>query len=195
MTNSPVEGATVTFECYKKQPLMLMHGTYVARRIDTVANETGKFQFSVSDVSGCTSANTYPAKTGYLDASVTDDGYCCGAPFGVPNRVFLVREQDVVKLRLIRLDPSKSTFSRAYEYTGWFTAFLEAKAIAQTEEDRKYVHEKYCAKLTELWADRTVEERATISNYGASFGWRGRSGSVRNIDYDKAVAPYCSEAP
>ena len=111
----------------------------------------------------------------------------------MPSRVFLVREQDVVKLRLVRLDPSKSTFSREAEYSAWFTAFLEAKAIAQTDEDRKYVHEKYCTKLVEVWAARTAEERAVIARYGTFFGWRGYSGSVNSIDHDKLVVPYCSE--
>jgi len=193
LRETPVPQATVTFLCHRQRWFYLMHGAYVARRVQVTTDDGGRYSFSRSDVSGCEYGGTTAEKPGYVEAGVVIPGVGGGSLTKIPDRLVVVvaAEPDLVRLRLRYLAyPAHSEFPNArVGYEVWFENFFEAKTIASSEDDRPQLVATYCRPLNEMWSRLSDDERALVQSHSVQWSWQGHSGSTR-IDHT-AVTSFC----
>lgn len=194
-TRQPVEGATVALECRRQ----LLHGSIKIRDTTAISDKAGMYEFSLLNVAGCDFAYVRVHKAGYEDSSSIHTGYAYTSYGRIPQFRYLTAQADVVMLRLTAITPARTgmTFrldgSPAYasEYRTWYEAFFQAKEIAKTDREKRFVRERYCESLAMLYAAMSDKEKAEMANARVSYHWRGTYKNGKH-DYAGEVLPYCA---
>ena len=153
------------------------------------------YGFSFLDVIGCDFGYVRVAKKGYQDSADIHTGYAYTTYGQIPKYRYLTADDDVVMLRLTAITPARTGTvfhpdgSPAYapEYTQWYLAFFQAKDIAKTDSEKKFVRERYCPALSQLHAAMSDQEKADMAKYPISYHWRGVTRQGKH-DYDAEVA-------
>jgi hypothetical protein len=105
----------------------------------------------------------------------------------------------MVRLRAITPSRTGNVFgsdgkpARVSEYRLWYAGFFEAKDIARTERERRFVREHYCETLRALYGVLNEEERAEAAKYSVSYGWRGTFRQQDRHDYVADVQAWCMQ--
>jgi hypothetical protein len=150
------------------------------------------------NVVGCDFAFVHVSKAGYQDSSDIHTGYAYTDYGRIPKYRYLTADADVVMLRLTAITPSRTgnvfrmdgSPAHGAEFRNWYEAFFQAKDIAQTDRDKAFVRERYCANLENLYAAMNDQEKAEVTKTTVSYSWRGAYKNGKP-DYAGEVVPYC----
>lgn len=198
-TEGPVGDAKVTLVC-RKQYFGLGHGsTSVIRTVAVSSNKDGAYAFSFFDVVGCSYAEVYAEKEGYVSAAQVHVRYQAnGNETQIPKISYLTPVADVVMLRLKLLgfyETGKVHFqdgryAAAVDYQGLYSHFFEAKLIAQTDQEKNFVRATFCQKLVDLYRALSEVDKEELSRYSLSVHFRDKY-ATGTYAHDAEVVTYC----
>lgn len=196
-TKQPIAGATISLECERYG---LIHGSFKVRDVVISSDADGIFNFSFLDVAGCQFGHVYASKPGFQASEDIDPQYDDTRYERIPKYKYLTPEADVVMLKLEALTingvHTLQDGRPAYgaDYAAWYLAFFEAKDIAKTERERKFVHERYCEPLLRLYPKITDDEKAHLARFVISYKYYKWHDTQKQgkFDYEGEVLPYCA---
>lgn len=168
--SQPIEGVQVKLDCRKSSPTL--HGTVTIRTVETVSGPDGRFEFTASDVRDCDYMVLSTTKKGFREVLAWTNNPYRGPYDDIPERVGMVRE--TAEMRMKDLEglwlPSEARErlgnSRAEFYSENQRFFLSLQ-IAATHEEIRWVEQRHCPLLIELWARLSTEERKHFINVSA----------------------------
>jgi hypothetical protein len=197
-THEPIVGAHMLLECFAN-PWTRPEGHVLLRVVSRVTDAQGRYSFSFFERLGCSYLHLFGEKEGYGGGSIGNDSIESPGR-SVPTIQYFIKTSDIVWHELQSISPSSSTQVRNLDgsdsisglYEAWFRAFFEAKRIATTPRETAFVHEHYCAKLAQLYANLTDADKAFLEKFVVEFSFGGKSATGRVLDYGAEVGPYCS---
>lgn len=181
-TGSPVGRATVTLDCRRG----LFHGSESIKKLTTHADENGRYAFSFTEVWRCGFVHVRPAKDGFVDTGSVDIRYIPAGDGAVPAKLFLtpVADARMQKLRYhAAMASGTSPHPRTY-YSYVYQEFLEAKSVAVSGEEVKFVQSAFCPKLLASYASLSPDDVRELQKYHFGF-------PPRPFDHDGEVRAYC----
>ena len=218
-TNLPVPDAEVSLEC---QRYVNIEGLEKVRTVKVTTDDTGVYSFTDKDVSGCDIGFVRVNKLGYIDASKIHVRFEQSTDYNhLPKVRYLTPAADAVllKLRLNNPQPRMTLFYGGriptaaeehsakpnepadQEYFRVYSAFFEAKWIAETPEEKKFVIDHYCKRLEDLYAGMSNQEKAQATSHTVSYEEiDDRVDPVKHTahlaptDPKTEVTPYCASA-
>ena len=191
-TGDPIEGARVEMAC----DLSLLESSVNARKAAVVTDKEGNYAFAFAQVAGCGEVFVRAHKTGYQESSRSF--YGDGDFNRIPRERRLTPDVDAVMERLQVVTPPAGFqmsggggqhWARP-EYRVWYAAFFEARDIATTEREIRFVRERYCNVLLQLHTAMPDADKANISTENFSYAWRGKEKHAKH-DYERDVGSYC----
>jgi hypothetical protein len=197
-TQQPVAGAQVVFDC-SADATNRIEGHDHLRTVIHLTDSEGRYQFSSSDLQGCTLFRFIGSKVGYSGATPSADDVLAGRH--IPRLLIFVAQSDQAFFDLQGRAPrpdlhvriaKTGEISEVGDYHQWFRAFYESKRIATTEREIAYVHQQFCAELRDRFAKLSDEDKLSVEQTHISFAYGGRSWSGR-MSYDQEVVPYCDD--
>lgn len=197
-TERPVAGATVTLECRRSR---LGEGSVEVREVRTLSDDEGRYEFGLLQVLGCDFAYVRASKAGYVDADSIAVRYAQRSYDRIPKYRYLTPEEDAVMLRLTAITPVRTgnvvgldgSPARVAEYRHWYEGFFQAKDIARTERERRFVRERYCETLRALHGALNEQERMEAARIAVFYHWRGIFRRQDRHDYVVDVQAWCAQ--
>jgi len=210
-TQQPVPDAEVALDCQRGTGF---HTTEQVRVVSTRTDAAGRYRFEGRDVAGCDFAFVHPAKPGYADASRLAPRYAYTSYSHIPPVRYLTPASDVGMLRLASLDsgPRQQIFpagrlptaeerdapaneSAAHEYDRLFEALYPSKWIAETEKEKRFVLDRYCRRMADLYAQMSEADKSSVLSHIVSYeainGRDQRTAHLAPRDHATEVLPYC----
>jgi len=210
-TDQPVPGAEVTLDCQRGTGF---HTTEQVRLARTMTDAAGRYRFESRDVAGCDFAFVHVSKAGYADAAHLAPRYAYTDYARIPAARYLTPVADAGMVRLVSLDsgPRQQIFpagrlptaeeqsappneSAAHEYDRLFEAFYRSKWIAATGKETEFVIERYCARMSELYAQMTEADRESVLAHVVSYETIDSASRTLHMgprDHATEVLPYCN---
>jgi len=195
-TDQPVPDAEVTLDCQRGTGF---HTTEQVRLARTRTDAAGQYRFEDADVAGCEFGFVRAAKSGYTDAGVLAPRYAYTGYDRIPPVRYLTPDADVDRVQLTSLDSGPRLHappneSAAHEYDRLFDAFYASKWIASSEEDTRWVIERYCARMSELYDQMSEADRRSVGARSVSYEAvhdPARAFHMAPRDHATEVLPYC----
>jgi len=187
-TNEPINGAAVELDCRRNK----FHGSDSVRRVRYETNEGGKYKFSFSDVIGCSWVIVDAEKEGYIDSDQLWPHSNRFYPYSIPEVLYLTKESDAEKVRIRYLCSSVYLRLDRTWYDKNYVSFMEAKARAITNEDRKTVSKCFCGPLLTIYESLNDDDINWLRSRSRTQYIGGKYINAK-IDHEREVIPYCSE--
>jgi hypothetical protein len=160
----PIEGVQVKLDCRK--PASSLHGTTTIREVQTISGPDGRFEFAASDVRDCDYMVLSTTKKGFREVLAWSNNPYRGAYDYVPEKVSMLRETADMRMKdlesLYGGSPSevRPGLGNAWQdYNLENQRFFLSIQIAATPEEIRWVEQRHCPLLMELWAQLGSQER------------------------------------
>ena len=172
MTKAGIAGVDVQLECIRNK---FLEGTEVAKTMHATSAEDGRYVVASSWMKGCAYIGATVTKAGYENAGLLEHSGVPAAmgfnPAHAPD-AWMVRHKDVHRLQLQRLFDDSSGVRKwpkgplpLQDYILVNAPFFKSFRIASEPEDRRWLQEHYCDRLSHLWDALGVDDRAALAKY------------------------------